>query len=132
MDDFIYITSDENLASEFLTRMHQGFPQYGCSIQTSKTATNFHPPTLRNLHFCGAILDPKTLDCRPDYSVYHGKNIVYASNLGMNFQQSISEFVKSKILFVSTLNLKKIYFKGIIHKPRGQNLVKSSLSLFVA
>ena len=28
------------MAQEFLQRMHMGFPDYHCEIQTSKTATN--------------------------------------------------------------------------------------------
>ena len=40
MDDFIFVTIKREMAQEFLQRMHMGFPDYHCEIQTSKTATN--------------------------------------------------------------------------------------------
>ena len=36
---------------------------------------------LSELSFCGSLIDPLSLRCRPDFSSYFGRNIVYASTL---------------------------------------------------
>ena len=83
MDDFIFITTDRSKAESFLYKMHHGFSDYNCIMQKSKMATNLQQLSsdkigdagdmagiIRNgktLKFCGAILDPKWLHCRPDF-----------------------------------------------------------------
>ena len=85
MDDFIFITTERSKAESFLHKMHRGFSEYNCIMQESKMATNLQPLPSANvvgddagdmvgiigngktLKFCGAILDPKSLHCRPDF-----------------------------------------------------------------
>ena len=82
MDDFIFITTERSKAESFLHKMHRGFSEYNCIMQQSKMATNLQPlPSAggdagdmvgiigngKTLKFCGAILDPKSLHCRPDF-----------------------------------------------------------------
>ncbi len=125
MDDFIFATTSLVLAKDFLEQMHQGFPDYDCRIQSSKTSTNFQSDFQKKplLHFCGAVLNPKTLSCRPDLETYQGHNLVYASNLGMKFSQTISDFIKGKILFVATLNMKKLYLDSDLNGE--ENVLKN-------
>ena len=81
--------------------------------------TNFHndaTATTKKLHFCGAILHPENLSCRPDFDGYHEKNVVYSWNLGMKFkQQSWSEFIKGKIMYVCAMNMKPLYLDEAIN-----------------
>ncbi len=41
VDDFLLITREVGLAREFLTTMQRGVPEYNCTINPTKTVTNF-------------------------------------------------------------------------------------------
>ena len=41
IDDFLYITPDREKASMFLQVMHEGNPEYGCFVNSSKSLANF-------------------------------------------------------------------------------------------
>lgn len=43
VDDFLFISPSRSIAERFLTRMAQGFPEYGAQIHKEKTVTNFKP-----------------------------------------------------------------------------------------
>lgn len=118
MDDFVYINTDKAKAESFLKTMTQGFPDYGCEIQASKTATNITedndlsvPRT--KLTFCGALIDPKSLSCRPDYESYLYKNIAYSSKF--NLVDNLGQFVSTKMLFVCNLKMKPLFLDVAIN-----------------
>lgn len=48
VDDFLFISPSRSLAERWLTRMAQGFPEYGAQIHKEKTVTNFKP---RKFHY---------------------------------------------------------------------------------
>ena len=108
MDDFIFITTDRSKAESFLYKMHHGFSDYNCIMQKSKMATNLQQLSsdkigdagdmagiIRNgktLKFCGAILDPKWLHCRPDFQGKKGNLLSKCNSLtgdlpSLNFKQ---------------------------------------------
>lgn len=125
VDDFIFICKQKELTEEYLHVMENGFASdYSCIIQASKTATNFAPKNQdvqtqhqKSLKFCGAIIDPMTLKCRPNFKAYHLKNIIYASNLAMPFPQTTINFITTKMLFICTLHLKPLYINEEINGP---------------
>jgi hypothetical protein len=41
VDDFLYLTTSLPQAIEFVTRMHRGFPEFGCIVNKNKTLVNF-------------------------------------------------------------------------------------------
>lgn len=41
VDDFLFITTDLDVAKEFCTVMHRGFPENGCEVNKTKTLVNF-------------------------------------------------------------------------------------------
>lgn len=43
VDDFLFVSPDRGFAEYFLTRMQQGFPEYGAAIHRDKTLANFTP-----------------------------------------------------------------------------------------
>jgi hypothetical protein len=43
VDDFLFISPDRGFAEYYLTRMQQGFPEYGAAIHQDKTLANFTP-----------------------------------------------------------------------------------------
>ena len=91
--------------------MENGFPNYSCQIQVSKTATNFlNKDSSKVLKYCGTVLHPLTLQCRPNFENWFGRNVLYASNLAMTYPQSVMAFIERKMLFVCTIHFKPLYF----------------------
>nr|ABQ10587.1 telomerase reverse transcriptase [Ciona savignyi] len=43
VDDYLFITTNQDKATTFLQLMHSGFEDYGCKINPKKTCINFHP-----------------------------------------------------------------------------------------
>ncbi|KAJ3333177.1 hypothetical protein HDU76_010781 [Blyttiomyces sp. JEL0837] len=43
VDDFLFVTPERDLADKFLRTMLQGFPNYGCFVNPSKSICNFRP-----------------------------------------------------------------------------------------
>ena len=39
-DDFLYMTTSKELAQKFLALINDGFPNYGCNFNKTKTQTN--------------------------------------------------------------------------------------------
>ncbi|GAA5826431.1 hypothetical protein JCM11251_002363 [Rhodosporidiobolus azoricus] len=73
VDDFLFISTKESLATRFLRVMNDGIPEYGCSISAEKRLTNFDvvlgdgevvPPLSPGQDFpwCGLAIDTKTLN----------------------------------------------------------------------
>ncbi|XP_076812032.1 telomerase reverse transcriptase-like [Clavelina lepadiformis] len=44
MDDFLFVSTSEEEAMQFLRKMYFGFKEYGCEINSKKTCTNFLVP----------------------------------------------------------------------------------------
>lgn len=112
MDDFIFASTDQNEAQRFLSRMQAGFPEYGCSIRSEKTVTNF-PDSNKNseLIFCGSLIDQTSLSCRPDFSSYFGSNIAYATtfNCGSIEPGLIQNFILNRMLFLVCLKIQPLF-----------------------
>ncbi|GAA6017946.1 hypothetical protein JCM10207_002715 [Rhodosporidiobolus poonsookiae] len=73
VDDFLFISTSQGLASRFLRVMDDGIPEYGCSISAEKRLTNFDitlddgevvPPLPAGEDFpwCGLAINTRTLD----------------------------------------------------------------------
>ncbi|THH05865.1 hypothetical protein EW145_g4492 [Phellinidium pouzarii] len=86
IDDYLFITTDEEDASHFLEVMNRGHPEYGCFISRDKTLTNFYHGTgnLSQLNlspvlypgqklfpWCGYLIDTEDLSIMNDYSRFH-------------------------------------------------------------
>ncbi|GAA5915420.1 hypothetical protein JCM6882_001418 [Rhodosporidiobolus microsporus] len=73
VDDFLLISTKQELATRFLRVMDDGIPEYGCSISAEKRLTNFDvalkegevvPPLPQGQDFpwCGLSINTRTLD----------------------------------------------------------------------
>ena len=114
MDDFIFATTDETKAKQFIARMNQGFSDYNCEIQKTKTKDNIEEKKPRQgekvpIVFCGAIIDPINLSCRPDFSAYVDKNIAYASTFNVHAFSDPFVFIMKKMLFLVGLKIQALY-----------------------
>jgi telomerase reverse transcriptase len=81
-DDYLFVTTDRQLASEFAGTLHRGFVEYNCRVNPAKTVVNFEMtavnaaaetivvPQTRSgfLPWCGLLLDVRTLDVCANYS----------------------------------------------------------------
>jgi hypothetical protein len=70
-------TNKQPVNGEILSEMRSGLnPNLGVENRKQNTQSD-----LSELSFCGSVIDPLSLCCRPDFSSYFGRNIVYASTL---------------------------------------------------
>lgn len=83
-DDFLFITSDEGLAREFVHVIHVGFPEYNCRVNALKSLVNFDvvapgvggvPVTVRKtgtgfIPWCGLLFKTGTCEVFANYSRY--------------------------------------------------------------
>lgn len=76
VDDFLLITTDRQLAKQFLQIMHDGLPDYGVTVNPAKTLVNFEV-TINNMKvtrlvgsfnfpYCGNFIDTKALNITKD------------------------------------------------------------------
>lgn len=94
VDDFLLITPHLSKATEFLTTLLAGVPEYGCKINPQKVAVNFPVceewersgvsvfPSRCLFPWCGLLLDTHTLDVYKDYSRYDGLSLRYSLTVG--------------------------------------------------
>lgn len=76
VDDTMFVTSREGLAQRFLARMVQGWKlSHGVVVNAGKTQASFSSgiggfDDMRQLSWCGHLVDSQTLEMRGDYSKY--------------------------------------------------------------
>ena len=59
--------------------------------------------------FCGAIIDPSSYTCRPDFSAYADKNIAYATTFNDLAFVDPYGFILKRMLFLVVLKLQPLY-----------------------
>ncbi|XP_059089014.1 telomerase reverse transcriptase-like [Tigriopus californicus] len=113
MDDFLFASNSEADILHFLRRMKAGFPNYGCHVQTFKTQTNsLQWEGVQPCHttiFCGARIDFRMKEVRPDFSPLQGLNLCQTLKFNLANLDQVEPFVRAKALFLSTLKLEPIY-----------------------
>ncbi|GAA6042852.1 hypothetical protein JCM8097_007190 [Rhodosporidiobolus ruineniae] len=73
VDDFLFISTQQDRAVRFLRTMNDGIPEYGCEISADKRLTNFDVsltegevvpplPDKQDFPWCGLAINPCTLD----------------------------------------------------------------------
>ncbi|KTG39012.1 hypothetical protein cypCar_00027378 [Cyprinus carpio] len=104
VDDFLLITPHLSKATEFLTTLLAGVPDYGCQINPQKVAVNFPVcvewldsgvrvlPSCCLFPWCGLLLDTHSLDVYKDYSRFHA--CVRSLPLGQNVESNPCFFLK--------------------------------------
>ncbi|XP_056336108.1 telomerase reverse transcriptase [Danio aesculapii] len=118
VDDFLLITPHLSKATEFLTTLLSGVPDYGCQINPQKVAVNF-PVCVSWLHsgvsvlpssclfpWCGLMIHTHTLDVYKDYSRYDGLSLRYSLTLGSAHSPST---VMKKLLSVLSIKCTDIF-----------------------
>ncbi|KAL1254800.1 hypothetical protein QQF64_012861 [Cirrhinus molitorella] len=118
VDDFLLITPHLSKATEFLTTLLAGVPDYGCKINPQKVAVNFPVcqewldsgvsvlPSCCLFPWCGLLLDTNTLDVYKDYSRYDGLSLRYSLTLGSAHSPAA---VMKKLLSVLSLKCTDIF-----------------------
>ncbi|XP_016376203.1 telomerase reverse transcriptase [Sinocyclocheilus rhinocerous] len=118
VDDFLLITPHLSKATEFLTMLLAGVPDYGCQINPQKVAVNFPVcvewldsgvsvlPSCCLFPWCGLLLDTHSLDVYKDYSRYDGLSLRYSLTLGSAHSPTA---VIKKLLSVLSLKCTDIF-----------------------
>ena len=61
------------------------------------------------ISFCGALISPRTLETRPDFGSYFGRNIVFATKLNPRDGDTLEDFMEKRLNFLVTVNLDRLY-----------------------
>ncbi|KAK7124179.1 hypothetical protein R3I94_018513 [Phoxinus phoxinus] len=118
VDDFLLITPHLSKATEFLTTLLAGVPDYGCKINPQKVAVNFPVceqwvcsgvsvfPSCCLFPWCGLQIHTHTLDVYKDFSRYDGLSLRYSLTLGSAHSPAA---VMKKLLAVLSLKCTNIF-----------------------
>jgi telomerase reverse transcriptase len=84
VDDFLFMTTSAEAATQFVATLSGGFPEYGATVSVSKTCLNFDawgsdgrrlprnehatPDGRRHVRWCGLLIDSSTLEVQADNS----------------------------------------------------------------
>ena len=79
VDDFIIISPDRCKVLDFVTLIQKGSPEFGITVNPSKTRTNFDIAsgefTEDLFSWCGIRIHRESFDIRPDYSNFTNTEI---------------------------------------------------------
>ena len=80
-------------------------------IKPEKTRTNAvdDREIAEIISFCGALISPRTLETRPDFGSYFGRNIAFASKLNPRDGDALEDFMEKRLNFLVTVNLDRLY-----------------------
>ncbi|KAL1879940.1 hypothetical protein VTK73DRAFT_6636 [Phialemonium thermophilum] len=135
IDDFLLITRDKAKARLFVETMHQGVPEYGVTVNPSKTLINFSmttsdgAPVPRVAHgqlfpYCGTLIDCRTLDISKNHNnlqelaVFDSLTVEFSRRPGQNFKRKILNAFKiqSHVMFYDTAhNTQKTTLGNMYH-----------------
>ncbi|KAJ9082877.1 Telomerase reverse transcriptase, variant 2 [Entomophthora muscae] len=126
-DDFLFISASPLSARRFVRKMHQGFPEYGCYINPTKTLTNFKSLS-SNLNvedsyfpWCGLKIHTKTLSVILDYNTFDltsrcyeevANTVTFKScpNFCVSLQKRLMRFITNKLHPMLITNSKRAGF----------------------
>ena len=81
VDDYLFVTTSQQLATHFLQVMQYNMPRYGCHLNLSKTLVNFkvssHDQKFEQITgnwfpWCGYLFNILTMECCHNYVQYIG------------------------------------------------------------
>ena len=112
VDDFLLVTTKEEAAVEFLTKMKTGDPKLGVKINDAKTVVNFNVPQgiggrkcddLQTFSWCGLVFDTTNCEVRVDYDRFNGSKATDAltvettRNPGTGLLVKMKSFVRPRV-----------------------------------
>ncbi|KAJ8331546.1 Telomerase reverse transcriptase [Batrachochytrium dendrobatidis] len=105
IDDFLFVTTKKDKAQQFMEIMHKAHPEFGCSVNISKSLSNFSmslldgraiPETYRDFPWCGFVIDLKRLEIKN--TLFQNRSITYvADSLSVNISQNPGKHLRSKL-----------------------------------
>ncbi|KAI7921925.1 telomerase reverse transcriptase [Pyricularia oryzae] len=125
IDDFLLITLDVSKAKQFVQVMHAGVPEYGVTVNPSKSLVNFDlacqevkvpkPGPGRSIGFpyCGTLISCSSLDVskdRRDLAAPRALTVDFSRHQGSNFQRKVLNAFKIQshlMFFDSTHNSRR-------------------------
>jgi telomerase reverse transcriptase len=130
VDDYLYVTTSRDSATEFVEAMHAGFGDYGCFANVSKTKANFeaslrdgsrlgavpasaHGPTF--IAWCGFLVDTETLEFRNDYT--RGEGLYARDALTVHLTSRPGQFLAERIKHTAQHKCHPLLFDGNINTP---------------
>ena len=97
VDDFLFITLNRKNATNFLSTMYRGLPEYGAKIAVEKCLVNFETSVDGNkinrlvgtleFPYCGNTIHTKTLDFRKDMDRRRDSSRLYSAPYTMTYKE---------------------------------------------
>ena len=88
VDDYLFVTTNLQLAQRYLSTMRFNMPHYGSVLNVDKLLINFEvtDQTFGQIHgqrlsWCGFIFNLETMECSYNYIQYIGMNMNYFFNV---------------------------------------------------
>ncbi|KAI6350784.1 hypothetical protein MCOR25_010392 [Pyricularia grisea] len=125
IDDFLLITLDVSKARQFVEVMHAGVPEYGVTVNPSKSLVNFDlvcqgvevpkpgPGRSTEFPYCGTLISCSSLDVskdRRDPTAPRALTVDFSRHQGRNFQRKVLNAFKIQshlMFFDSTHNSRR-------------------------
>ncbi|KAL3832037.1 hypothetical protein ACJMK2_023717, partial [Sinanodonta woodiana] len=140
VDDYLFVTPNQDSAKNFLDKMLEGIPEYNCFTNINKVLVNF-PHTHQRLGtitmidsevsewfpWCGIMFSMKTLEVRGDYSRYAGVSI--RDTITFDLSNKPGKALRDKLLFSVRQKCHHIYMDISINSP--ENIVRNCYYLFM-
>lgn len=130
IDDFLVITTDRNVAENFMYTMHAGLPEYGVQVKADKSRANFdikidgspvaRLPAVTDFPYCGNAINTVTLDLSKDAE----------RRKAVNVQDSVTvEYSKlpGQSFYRKTLNALKLHMRAM-HLSTNYNSIETVLT----
>jgi telomerase reverse transcriptase len=117
IDDFLCVSTDENIVQKFIRTMHGGMPEYGVEVKAEKTVVNFGLVqggiTLQRCQgtmfpYCGVFVDTNSLNVVKDTSKMDSRSII--DSLTVEKTSLPGQAFRQKMLYGLAMHLHSMYF----------------------
>ncbi|XP_015590932.1 telomerase reverse transcriptase isoform X2 [Cephus cinctus] len=107
VDDFLYVTDNEDSAKRFLDVVEKGISGYNCQFKPSKTQTSLQPRSdgAETLIYLGYNLNMKTLEATPKYLDVNAR---YTTTLSYSSHKTPTAILQRRLNNIASLKLTNI------------------------
>ena len=107
-DDFIFVSTDKKRVEQFQQVLLTGVESYNCYFKLDKTSSNLDDNN-RVINFCGSLIDSKTREVVPSYSVYENINMFNSVSWRSNDVKP-GLFIMKRFLMFCTIRQTRLYY----------------------
>jgi len=128
-DDFLYMTTSKELAQKFLALINDGFPNYGCNFNKTKTQTNLIDESIDSFSYCGSKIQLSNRSICPNMDSYWNSNMAYAQSWP-SLNKPPGLWICNKFISLCGLKLSSLYFNDT--NPKDSCLKSLAANVYIA